>query len=34
MSTERKQLIEIIEKLNDTEVQFVLRFLKRILGLA
>jgi len=34
MSTERKQLIEIIEKLDDNEVKFFLRFIKRILGLA
>lgn len=33
MSTERKQLAEIIEKLNDNEVTFILRFIQRILGL-
>lgn len=34
MSTDKKQLIEIIEKLSDNEVAFALRFLKRILGIS
>lgn len=33
MSNTRSQLIEIIEKLTDNEVIFVLQFLKRILHL-
>lgn len=34
MSEDRKQLTEIIEKLSDNEVTFVLRFLKRVLGIS
>ena len=34
MSIEKKQLMDIIENLNDSETTFVLRFLQRILGIA
>jgi hypothetical protein len=34
MEENKKQLLEIIEKLSDNQVLFILEFLKRILGLA